>query len=376
MSRAPHPLHVAFVMSGLGVVRRGAEAFVEELATRLEEQAGIEVEMYCRGEVALPHRSIRSIPRDQPALVRLYEANRWSRKGLDTLFLDPLSVEWYTSALSALPGLLASPPSVLVMEGGLLGASIARLLRAVAGVPFVDIAHGVDPKWEGAFARQKPDRVVTFTESAARALRQLAPRAAITTIPHGIDLERFAPLGQPVALDIPRPVVLVAGSLDPHKRVELAIEAVGRLKTASLVVLGEGPSAESLDRQAATQLPGRYLRRAVDRAEMPAWYRAADCFTLPSRTESFGLTYLEAMACGVPVVAPDDATRREVLADAGVFCDVTESDAYARALTAAISMRGSPQPRRRAEEFPIARTVASYAALFRALAKRAGNDDA
>ena len=100
---------------------------------------------------------------------------------------------------------------------------------------------------------------------------------------------------------------------------------------------------------------------------LPAWYGAADCFTLPSRTESFGLVYLEAMACGLPVVAPDDAVRREVIGDAGLLCDVTDAAAYSGALSAALARDWGELPRRRAERFPIAATVTAYADLLTSL---------
>jgi glycosyltransferase involved in cell wall biosynthesis len=106
---------------------------------------------------------------------------------------------------------------------------------------------------------------------------------------------------------------------------------------------------------------------AVPRAEMPSWYAAADCFTLPSRTESFGLTYLEALACGRPSVAPDDDVRREVIGEAGICCDVTDPEAYAGALAAALHRDWDERPRRRAERFPIAATIDAYAALLREL---------
>jgi glycosyltransferase involved in cell wall biosynthesis len=108
-------------------------------------------------------------------------------------------------------------------------------------------------------------------------------------------------------------------------------------------------------------------RSSVPRAEMPGWYAAADCFTLPSRTESFGLTYLEAMACGVPCVAPDDAVRREVIGDGGICCDVTDPEAYTGALAAALDRDWGEIPRRRAEGFPVAATIDAYAKLFRDL---------
>ena len=359
-------LKAAFVMPGVGVVGRGAEAFVVELCAALAERHGFEVTLFCRGPAPIPWRRVRALPRDTRWVNRLYSASRLGRKVFDTFFLDPLSLEWYTAALSALPSLWRGGFDVIVMEGGLVGAWCCRLLRRLRGIPFVDITHGQDPKWEGAFARQRPDRVVAFTEAARRMIRERAPRANVVVIPHGIDLDRFRPDVPPVFLDLPRPVVLCAGAVDAHKRMDLAVEAVSRLG-GSLAVLGEGPEAEAVDRLAAQRLPGRYLRRVVPRAEIPGWYAAADCFTLPSRTESFGLTYLEALACGLPCVAPDDPVRHEVIGEAGLCCDVTDLNAYAGALSAALARDWGEIPRRRAEGFPIEATIDRYAELLREL---------
>jgi glycosyltransferase involved in cell wall biosynthesis len=379
MSAEPPPLRAAFVMPGVGVVGRGAEAFVVELCAALAARPGFAVTLFSRGRPApeigsLAHHGIRVLRRDQPLINAVYAATRLGRKALDTLFLDPLSLEWYTAAVSALPGLWRGSYSVLVMEGGLVGSWVGRLLRHRRGLPFIDIAHGVDPKWEGAFARQRPDRVVTFTQAAAGELQRLAPRARIIAIPHGIDLERFHPGAPPLTLDLPRPIVLYAGAVDAHKRAELAVEAVaglgGPAAAASLVVLGDGPAAAAVDRLAAARLPGRYLRQEVPRAAMPGWYTAADCFTLPSRSESFGLAYLEALGCGRPAVAPDDAVRREVIGEAGIFCDVGDTVAYTAALAAALARNWGDVPRRRAERFPFAATVEAYAALLAEVAHK------
>jgi glycosyltransferase involved in cell wall biosynthesis len=364
-------MRIAFVMPGVGVFGRGAEAFVVELCAALTERHGFEVVLYCRGDAPVPHRRVRALPRDARWVNALYSATRLGRKVLDTFFLDPLSLEWYTAALSALPSLWRGGYDAVVMEGGLVGAWCCRLLRRFRGVPFVDIAHGQDPKWEGAFARQRPDRVVAFTEAARRMILEQAPGAAVTVIPHGVDLSLFRPDASPIALDLERPVTLCAGAVDAHKRMDLAVEAVARLGRGSLVVLGEGPEAAAVDRLAAGRLgPGRFLRREVPRSEMPDWYAAADCFTLPSRTESFGLTYLEAMACGLPSVAPDDAVRREVIGDAGICCDVTDPAAYTGALAEALARDWGTVPRRRAERFPVTATIDAYATLFRELSAR------
>lgn len=371
------PVSVAFVLPGLGVVPRGAEAFVGDLARGLLDR-GFDVHVFCRGTpqdapTGLHVHRIRAVSRDAPWLSRLYGATRPGRKVLDTLFLDPLSIEWATASLSALPGLLRGRFDLVVMEGGLVGARVARGVRWRRGSAFVDIAHGIDPKWEGAFARQKPDRTVVFTTAAAEMLRELAPGARIEVIPHGVDLARYHPGVAPGDLGLPTPVVLAVGAVDAHKRLDLAVEAMAALRDASLLVLGDGPEAQALDRLAAKRLPSdRYRRRTVERDELPGFYAAADLFTLPSLSESFGLVYLEAMACGTPVVAPDDAVRREVVGTGGLLTPVTDAALYGRALGEALTRRWEDRPRKQAESFSSEDTVDAYARLFRELARERG----
>ncbi|MDY7095961.1 MAG: glycosyltransferase [Acidobacteriota bacterium] len=372
------PIQVAAVMPGVGVFRRGAEAFVVDLCAALDARPDFQVTLFCRGPAPVPHRRIRALPRDRRWLETLYGATRLGRKILDTFYLDPLNLEWASASLSAFPSLWRGGYDVVIMEGGLVGAWLCRLLRRLKGIPFVDIAHGNSPRWEGAFARQHPDRVVCFTDAAAAMIRERAPRAAIQVIPHGVDLQLFQP-GVPPApavaeLGLSRPIVLAAGAVDEHKRFHLAAEAVARLSQphehASLVVLGDGPAASELDRHARALLgEGRYHRTSVPREEMPAWYAAADAFTLPSLTEAFGLVYLEAMACGIPCVATDDAVRRSVLGNVGEVCPVEDSDRYARALEGVLAEDWGQRPRRRAEEFSFATTAGAYAALLEELAR-------
>jgi glycosyltransferase involved in cell wall biosynthesis len=366
-------MNLALLMPGVGILNRGAEAFVVELSSALAREHGFSVTLYCRGEVSIPGvriERVAALPRDTRWLNSLYSATRLGRKALDTLFLDPLNLEWDSAALAAFPGLWRGGYDAVVLEGGIAGAWLGRLLRRLQGVPFVDIAHGNSPKWEGAFARQGPDRVVAFTAAAARMIQARAPRARIAVIPHGIDLDLFRADAAPVSLDLQRPIVLAAGAIDDHKRMHLAVEAVARLGRGSLVLLGEGLEGPAVDRLGARLLPGRYLRSAVPRAAMPSWYAAADCFTLPSLTESFGLTYLEAMACGLPSVAPDEEVRREVIDEAGIYCDVTDPATYSAALKAALGRDWGEVPRRRAERFPVAGTVRAYAELLSELAPR------
>ncbi|MEV0394818.1 glycosyltransferase [Polymorphospora rubra] len=158
------------------------------------------------------------------------------------------------------------------------------------------------------------DRVVAQCADEVRELvRMGVPRNRIAVVPSGVDDEVFAPTG-PVAPRVPgRPRVLTVGRLVERKGFQDVIAALRLIPDAECVVVG-GPPADRLDDEpharrlrafaASLGVADRVrLVGAVPPDEMPLWYRSADVLVAAPWYEPFGLTPLEAMACGVPVVA-------------------------------------------------------------------------
>jgi glycosyltransferase involved in cell wall biosynthesis len=135
-------------------------------------------------------------------------------------------------------------------------------------------------------------------------------------IPNGVDCALFQ-LGtaqrQEFGLPTDRLVVLMVSALIPSKRVETGIEAVGRLGDAHLVVAGDGPLRQKIDAYAARLLPSRFTRLSVTPDRMPALYQSANIFLHLSKEEAFGNVFLEATACGLPVVAHDTTRVRWIV---------------------------------------------------------------
>lgn len=111
----------------------------------------------------------------------------------------------------------------------------------------------------------------------------------------GVDTHLFAP-HRALPLDLPRPIFLTAGRVAVEKNLEafLSLDLPG-----SKVVVGDGPQEAQLRRQ-FPQVTFLGLREGAGLAGLIA---AADVFVFPSRTDTFGLVQLEALACGVPVAA-------------------------------------------------------------------------
>ena len=148
-----------------------------------------------------------------------------------------------------------------------------------------------------------------------------------TLIPNGVDPARFFPGPQSKAeLGLPtdRPVVLMVSALETGKRVIEAMHAMADVPCAALIVAGDGPLRDEIDRLAAKILPGRFMRATFKHEQMPDLYRSADLFLHTKIRESFGNVYIEALSCGVPVVAHDDKVTRWILEDHAILVD-TES---------------------------------------------------
>jgi D-inositol-3-phosphate glycosyltransferase len=157
------------------------------------------------------------------------------------------------------------------------------------------------------------DRVVAQCQDEVRELVRLGvPRERTALVPSGVNTERFCPAGPVAPRADSRPRILTVARLVPRKGIEDLIRALPSVPAAELVVAG-GPPAAELDADpyaaelrwlAAANGVGDRVRLlgAVPAPEMPAWYRSADVLAAAPWYEPFGLTPLEAMACGVPVV--------------------------------------------------------------------------
>jgi glycosyltransferase involved in cell wall biosynthesis len=165
------------------------------------------------------------------------------------------------------------------------------------------------------------DRVIAVSPHIAeQAARLGADPSRIRVIRSGIDVERYQPADRGLAraalgLSHEVPLVLFVGNLEPRKQVDVLLRALAQVRThvpgAELVVVGSGESAGADDQtlrlgQLADELglhdAVRWVGR-VDDAALRTWYAAADVFALPSSSEAQGIVALEAMACGLPVVA-------------------------------------------------------------------------
>ncbi len=198
----------------------------------------------------------------------------------------------------------------------------------------------------------RPDVFVALTDGQKKWAKNWAWGSKIIKIPNGIDLDKFSPHGKKINIDLPRPIILSVGALAWYKYHDRVIEAISKLGRGSVLIVGDGPLKEKLIRAGKSLLGSRFKIASFQYEDMPNIYRCADLFTLPSwDREAFGIVYLEAMASGLPVVAPDDLSRREIINGAGILTDVSKSQEYAKALNDCLEKDWKDIPRKQAEKF-------------------------
>jgi glycosyltransferase involved in cell wall biosynthesis len=227
--------------------------------------------------------------------------------------------------------------------------------------------------------------ILTVSEHAAGDLRARFPRAAakVAAVPNGVH-PRFHPVTDAAALRAFRakhglgegPLVAYLGTLQPRKNVELLAAAfgrvAGRLPGAELVLAGR------IRPGYRPNLPRERVRLIgpLTDAELPLFYGTAAVLVNASLYEGFGLTLVEAMACGCPVIALRRSAVPEVTGDAAMLLDEPSEAALAEAL---VAMVGAPETAARhralgllrATEFSWARAAREVEGVYRAAAETA-----
>lgn len=201
--------------------------------------------------------------------------------------------------------------------------------------------------------------VITGSEYTARCLKDVLDLEAerITVIPYGVSVEFLEPLevrsshGVLMKFGVePQRFLVVVGTVSTRKNLRPVIEAVAsRPKAfASLKVLAIGPpgvgsaETESLVNELGLGDVVRFTGWIPD-VELRALLSSAAALLHPSREEGFGLTPLEAMACGVPTAVANAGSLPEVVGDAGLILDPDDAQAWAGAIERVVNDEGLRQ---------------------------------
>lgn len=190
--------------------------------------------------------------------------------------------------------------------------------------------------------------VIVISQSTRRDVERFygVPSEKIHVVMAGYDSDRFTPDG--AAADVvTAPYALYIGNVMPHKNLLRLIDAfalVADRVPLTLVLRGSGKARHV--RALHQRIDALRLRDRVDwrpyvpAHELPALYRGASMLLLPSLYEGFGLTALEAMACGTPVIASNVSSLPEVVSDAGLLVDPGDAESMAAAMTRIVEEGG------------------------------------
>lgn len=189
-------------------------------------------------------------------------------------------------------------------------------------------------------ARQAAKVIAPSAFSKAEVVDLLGvPEARVAVVPGGVDA-RFTPEADAAharaALGLQdQPYVLTVASRTARKNLNVLDLAARRLATRGVDLVAAGGDRPQF-RDDAPHGTGVRALGHVDDALLPGLYAGAAAFVLPSLYEGFGLTALEALAAGVPVVAADRGALPEVCGDAAQLVDPTDAAAIAAALEHAL----------------------------------------
>ncbi|WP_049579815.1 glycosyltransferase [Streptomyces sp. SBT349] len=263
-----------------------------------------------------------------------------------------------------------APPDVVHSHFWMSGVATLQAARRL-GVPFAHTFHalGTVKRRHQGHADTSPadritwerylglscDRTVATCRDEVDELTSLGlPPERISVVPCGVDPELFTPAGPADPRGALPYRLLQLGRLVPRKGAEVSLAALAKIPDAELVIAG-GPPPAGLDadpevrrlRETARTLGvGDRVRftGGVCRDQVPALLRGSDLVLCPADYEPFGIVPLEAMACGVPVVASAVGGQRDTVADPGTGRLVPPGDPAALA-DAVAALLASPEER-------------------------------
>ncbi len=363
-------MQIQFALAGLHRVGRGAEVAFESVAEQLAGNASDQVTLVGSGQV----RSDRRYRFERVPMIGRERFESWPKL---PYFRNEMAYEEFTFASRLMLSGVSRDADITVTCGypytnwalRARGSGKHRPLHVFVTQNGDWPAHERKSEYRHFFC----DGLVCTNPSYFNRNRERWPSVLI---PNGIDPARFqvgsenrAGLGLPLT----GPIVLMVAAADASKRVLEGLRAVADLPDVHCVVAGDGPLRNELDALGNQLIPGRYQRRKFPHHQMADLYRSASILLHPTIGESFGNIYVEAMACGLPVVAHDEDLTRWIYDGRAELVDATSQSALVAAMGRALGKPAAAHAEAAAyaaERFSWTTIAQQYRAFFAELLSR------
>jgi glycosyltransferase involved in cell wall biosynthesis len=226
----------------------------------------------------------------------------------------------------------------LVHSQSLIFAVPALISKKVLKIPYVVWGQGLDVYFRNWFMQlvswtiiKNADSVIALTKDMKRVLQEIYSRD-IEVVPNGIDIEDYQNRPYEHERESPEARIVFVGRLDPVKNLPSLLRAMKIvcevLPDAKLIIVGDGEEREDLE----SLSDSLGIRDRVDfvgrtpHENIPDYLSQADIFVLPSVSEGFPVVILEAMACGLPIVATRVGGVPDIIEDGVNGCLVESGD--------------------------------------------------
>jgi len=240
----------------------------------------------------------------------------------------------------------------LIISTHLHFGPLARLAQNLVGVPYVLVAHGIDAWRMNSEPRRKALLNANLVLAVSRYTREWLVQEAgldadrVRILPNTFSPDKFAIRPKPqwllekYGLLPETPIILTVCRLAEAERykgydqiIRALPQVLRQVPNARYLLVGKGPDRtriEALIAESGVQ-DAVILAGFVPDAELIDYYNLCDIFAMPSKAEGFGIVYLEALACGKPVLAGNKDGSRDAIADGelGILLDPDDTDAIA-----------------------------------------------
>lgn len=361
-------MRICVLCPNLGLVYRGAERFVEDIYNYLSKKYSLDV--YSLGDFVF---------NDKKKTIKINGSNQPSAPKFFPLFIKYFiesfyfCKNWFKFVIKK-----NKKYDLIINNAGIPGSYFCSKYRKIFLTPYITICQG--GREEIFNTLFKPNYLVVLNSQIENLFKKISnffsyDKKRIIKIPHAIDVNFFSKINNKILRkviekydlkNIERPIIFSSNALVPFKRNDLLIKACSLLKKCTLIICGTGSEKDKILKMGKCFLGNRfrYLGVIKDKEELKALYHLCDVFSLASKREPFGITYLEAMAANKPIVTQKDLSRKEIIGKAGILIDCKNIKEYAKALNLAFKKNFRKYPFLQAKKFDYKKVFLKYERLI------------